>query len=81
MTCMGEMDDADRAKEHISVSARRRMRALIADVSAELSAAARPVDIGATPMEGLFDTWNMENTDLSYQEYPWLTDVLDIYPF
>jgi hypothetical protein len=42
------------------------MRDLIADVSAELSAAVPLVEIDAAPMEGLFDTWSMENTDLSY---------------
>lgn len=75
-------DDAMRAKEHAIVSAPRRIRAMIVDVSAELSAMALPVI--AEPSDGynrgLYD-WVVDNSDSYYQEYPWLIEMLGAQPF
>lgn len=70
-------------KEHVMVTGPRRIRAMIADVSVELSTAALPAggQNVNSPTDGLYDSWITDNTEMYYQEYPWLMEVLNMYPF
>jgi hypothetical protein len=79
------LKDTARVQEQVMISAPRRIRAMIVDVAAELSTAVLPpvddVQRVDSPARGLYDSWITDDADLYYQEYPWLMEVMNMYPF
>lgn len=77
------LDNAAHTKEHAMINAPGRIRAMIVDVSAEISTRVMPGDVQYfnSPTKGLYDSWITDDTDLYYQEFPWLMEVLNVYPF